>query len=780
MDGTTVQRCFLLTHSSRDTVNRFDVELHAINDSGMHVHITVRGFRPLFFVLRSVSDDLTAAAVERKALPLKTMSGADVDCCYFRTLSAMRNCAERLHNAMQPLFESDIHPVDRYLMERSVNGGFEAVGPAVLYGKTIRMTNPRIRGLTVQPVLSVLSLDIETNVSQGVLYSIACAGKRRVVFIVGKSVFSSEAVAEKRVTFEIVVCRDENELLIRFLSHLEEEDPDIIIGWNVIDFDMQFIAQRCIALSVPFAAGREKSIASIFRRKMKNRTALRIDGRVVMDVPTILRTYHRPFEEYSLNFVASELLGKTKDITVSGAEKIAAIDTLYANDPVAFCHYNMEDCLLTREIFDITDTLPNAIERSYRSGHLLDRCGGSIAAFDYLYLPRLHRAGYVAPDAVSFSHSDDVALPGGYVIEPHAGIYDNVLVFDFRSLYPSIIMSFGIDPLGYHIPSDDRIQGPAGPSFSRKPAILPGIIGELLDARIQAKRNNNPHLSQAIKILMNSFYGVLGARTCRFFSTELASTITRTGQYILKTSIDFIVESTSYPVIYGDTDSLFVHLGPHCSGEPQAIGMKIAADVTAYLGTILRERFNADCALLLQFETHFTKFLIPAIRGTSYGSKKHYCGAKPRGTGLDLFFKGMESVRSDWTELAKEFQYELIRRIFLNEPLEEYVRNTVTAVISGCMDDKLVYKKRLRKRLEEYTQGTPPHVAAARMLDNPPHLIKYCQTIDGPQPLEKLTSRLDYNHYIDSQLQPIADSVLELTSQSFSRIVSGQQELFGE
>jgi len=66
------------------------------------------------------------------------------------------------------------------------------------------------------------------------------------------------------------------------------------------------------------------------------------------------------------------------------------------------------------------------------------------------------------------------------------------------------------------------------------------------------------------------------------------------------------------------------------------------------------------------------------------------------------------------------------------------------------------------------------------MLDNPPHLIKYCQTIDGPQPLEKLTSQLDYNHYIDSQLQPIADSILELTSQSFSGIVSGQQELFGE
>ena len=139
------------------------------------------------------------------------------------------------------------------------------------------------------------------------------------------------------------------------------------------------------------------------------------------------------------------------------------------------------------------------------------------------------------------------------------GLYRDILVLDFKSLYPSIIRTFFVDPLGLAVPGDDPVPGFVEANFSRHQHILPGLIEELWHARDAAKRTSNAPLSQAIKIIMNSFYGVLGTTGCRFHDQRLASSITRRGHQIINDSRDFI-EDAGYKVIYGDTDSLFVHL----------------------------------------------------------------------------------------------------------------------------------------------------------------------------------------------------------------------------
>jgi DNA polymerase-2 len=146
---------------------------------------------------------------------------------------------------------------------------------------------------------------------------------------------------------------------------------------------------------------------------------------------------------------------------------------------------------------------------------------------------------------------------------------------------------------------------------------------------------------------------------------------------------------------------------------------------------------------------------------------------------MTLLFKGMESARSDWTELAKEFQHELFIRVFSGLPVEDYVALTAEKVKRGELDQKLVYKKRLRKGLEEYTTNIPPHVQAAKLLDSPGNRIKYVITVCGPQPLEKISAPLDYEHYLDCQLKPVADTILEWVGTNFDKIISGQQDLFG-
>ena len=759
--------CFLLNYSFRDFKGYFEISLYSITENREPVKIVIDNFRPLFFVPRSISEDLTRRAVQRKQLPLKAMDGTAVDCLYFRSHTSYLDCLRELRREGTILYESDIHPAERYLMERFVNGGFEARGPFIRENGTILMHNPQIRGTDISPKLKVMSIDIETQASTGRIYSIASHGTGDAVFIEGKGDSGDW----------IFYCQNEKDLLINFFKYLEKCDPDVIIGWNIVEFDLRTIQQRCKDLSVRFDMGRDTG-SRIVQNADGTKWSVRIPGRVVMDVPLMLRANFHTFEEYSLNFVASEMLKETKEIELTGKEKIDEIDRRFNYDKLSLAKYNLKDAVLTKEIFDKAGILPNAIERSKRSGHLLDRTGGSIAAFDYLYLPRLHRKGYVAGD-VSDVQSPSTPLPGGFVLEPVPGIYENVLVLDFRSLYPSIISTFKIDPLGYIVPSASPLRNPSGTLFSSDTFILPEIIDNLLEARAAAKKGNNPYLSQAIKILMNSFYGVLGAQGCRFFSAELASTITRTGQYIFKTTVSHISSSTPYKVIYGDTDSLFVLLGPGKELQADQIGKALSTEITTWLSEHLKSTFNVNSILKLEYQDHFRHFLMPAVRGAAHGSKKHYCGSILDESGFSLVFKGMESARSDWTDLAKEFQQELITRVFSGKPLDEYINDVVLKLKSGSVDNKLIYKKRLRKRVEEYTLNIPPHVQAAKQLDSPGHLIKYLITLEGPQPLQKISSGIDYTHYIDCQIKPVADSVLELIGTSFDKITSGQQDLFG-
>ena len=132
----------------------------------------------------------------------------------------------------------------------------------------------------------------------------------------------------------------------------------------------------------------------------------------------------------------------------------------------------------------------------------------------------------------------------------------------------------------------------------------------------------------------------------------------------------------------------------------------------------LRERFGLDSALELQFERHYQRFFMPTIRGAEEGSKKRYAGLTvlPDGT-EEIVYKGLETVRTDWTPLAQQFQQELYKRIFKQQPYQDYVRDYVRDTLDGKLDEQLVYRKRLRRSLGDYERNVPPHVRAARVAD---------------------------------------------------------------
>lgn len=245
-------------------------------------------------------------------------------------------------------------------------------------------------------------------------------------------------------------------------------------------------------------------------------------------------------------------------------------------------------------------------------------------------------------------------------------------------------------------------------------------------------------------------------------------------------------------MIYGDTDSTFVWL-KHARSEEEAarIGAALVERINVWWRHHVRERFDLESALELQFERHYRRFFMPTIRGAEEGSKKRYAGlsALPDGS-EEVVYKGLETVRTDWTPLAQRFQRELYLRIFKREPYQEYVRDYVRRTLSGEYDELLVYRKRLRRPLDAYVRNVPPHVRAARVADEfnrergrplqyqSGGWISYVMTGAGPEPLETWQSGIDYDHYLTRQLQPIADAILPLLGTAFETLISGQHELF--
>jgi DNA polymerase-2 len=757
---------FLLSKQGRDEKGRLVLDIWATSARGP-LHITITGQEAVMFLER----DVEAQAERRSAVSLRTLGGAAVDALYFRTQRALQKERDRLRAEGIYPSEADIKPVERYLMERFVTGGCTVSGNFRESRGVLCFQNPKIVACDYRPEFTVLSLDIETSGFEGPLLSIAGSSQREErVFVVGGAP-SGEIPAH--VTFH----PDERATLLAFLGWVKALDPDLLIGWNVVDFDLDFLAQLGRRIGVPFSLGRGNARAEVLMPQTETQPKVaRVPGRVVLDGIATLRSATLQFESYALGDVAREMLGREKDILKTG-DSVEEIRRMARKDPLALARYNLEDCRLVLGIFKEARLVEFAVERARLTGLPMDRQGGSVAAFDQLYLPRLHRAGFVAK---SVGDKDaQASSPGGYVMDSVPGLYRNVLVLDFKSLYPSIIRTFLIDPLGLAQPGSDPVPGFDGATFAREGHILPELIRSLWEARDSAKREKNAALSQAIKIMMNSFYGVLGTPGCRFFDHRLVSSITKRGHEILKSTRAFL-ERRSLFVLYGDTDSVFVLLDADLDpSECNRTGKALALELTAYFKDEFSRRYQIESHLELEYETHFERFFMPTMRGSEEGTKKRYAGLVDHGGGdRRIVVKGLEAVRTDWTPLARNFQRELFRLVFNDEPYHDYIVKTAQELASGKLDKELVYKKRIRRPLDEYVRNVPPHIQAARKAQARGRSIEYVITKNGPEPLGAVVSPLDYDHYLERQLGPVAESLLQCLREDFAAIVGPQLWLF--
>jgi DNA polymerase, archaea type len=486
-------------------------------------------------------------------------------------------------------FEADIKFPYRFMMDKNILGSISIKGEAILQ-KDVRVDlffdEPEITPGNYKPEqkeLKILALDIETSMNTQNLFCISLCSNdeklKKVLIVSDKKIKHAESF------------KNEKELLKAFRTEIIAYDPDVITGWNVIDFDLAVLEKFMKKYEIKFDLGRteEKCKLKIIESFMMDSKA-DFPGRMVLDGIHLLKTSFVKLEDYKLGTAAKAFTKKEK--LIDEENKGEEIETSFENNPQKLADYNLMDSELVIEIIEKSGSMQLTILRSILTGMPLDRVRASIASLDSLYLRKLKERGHIAPSS-KFADREE-RTTGGYVMNPKPGIYDYVLVFDFKSLYPSIMRTFNIDPLMFrgakkiekersekeisaaahtesktkiktesskiHVNAegslgsnpDDLIVAPNGAMFSKEKGILPEILDKLWAEREIARKKKDELTRWAIKILMNSMYGVMASPNCRFYSTEIANAITSFGHQMIKGTAK-LVEEKGYEVIYGDS-----------------------------------------------------------------------------------------------------------------------------------------------------------------------------------------------------------------------------------
>ena len=771
-------RGFILQPTYRIESGRPVVHLWGRLETGETFLVRDRRLTPHFYVRaadREPAARLGAAPLSRG--DRRALSGERVLRVEVPTPPETPPLRNRLENSGVRTFQADVRFAMLYLIERGIRGSLALRGEW-REGRGVDRVyeDPEIEPADWLPELSVLSFDIETDPSAREILSVAlygCGAAEVLLAVEGRDALPPAAVA----------AGSETAMLALFARRVRELDPDVLTGWNVADFDFPVLLRAAERLGVDLVLGRGRGVTS--RRAGRGRfqaTQVLVPGRLVLDGPGLLRGAFVRMERYSLDHVSRQVLGEGKTLASGehgGGDRAAGIQRLWAEDLPRFVEYNLTDARLAVEILQKLQLVELAVARSRLTGLPADRVASSVAAFDFLYLSELHRMGLVAP-TVRPADERPPAMGGGHVFQPEPGLYTNVLVVDVKSLYPSLIRSFHIDPLGYLSepgPEDDVVVAPNGAAFRRQEGILPRLLGELFPRREEAKAAGDQVASYAIKILMNSFFGVLGTPVCRFFNPEIANAITSFGRELLLWSRRRI-EAGGRRVLYGDTDSLFIESGVADPQEAIALGDRLVAQLNEELAAHLEERWQVASRLEVERERLYLRLFLPPMRHGEAGARKRYAGLVEEDGERRVVFTGLEAVRRDWTRLARRAQRELYERLFHDRPVEAYLADLVARLRRGELDDDLVYRKAMRKPPEAYTATSPPHVVAARKMSRRPGwLVSYVITTAGPEPADERQHPLDHEHYVSRQIRPVAEPVLDLLGLRFEKVIGDDRQM---
>jgi DNA polymerase I len=597
----------------------------------------------------------------------------------------------------------------------------------------------------------------------------------------------------------VITSLDEKEMLEKLKEIIDGFDPDIIVGYNINNFDLPFLLKRMEVLNTPRDLGRSEKPTTV--RKLQQSYMPNISGRIIVDVFEILkRDPWVKFKRYDLNTVANELLGQGKiNLGKNYLEKIK--EMWNKNDLQELVEYSKRDSELTLRLLLERRLLDKFLEIAKVCGLLLQDClGGQSQRHEFRLLKEFYKRDFLMP-----CKPEDVGnrikghnLKGAFVLEPDVGFHEWILCLDFTSMYPSLVRAFNICTTTYLTNGEDvdHVVTPYGTKFVKPNVfrgILPSLVDEMLSARVavkkQAELETDPETKRilkaknlALKDLSNSLYGYTGYVRSRLYLIDIANTITALGRDTINKTKELIEKNFQVKVIYADTDSVFIKINTPINSleEAEALGKKISSFVTSNL-----------IGLELKFEKIFKTLLIE--------SKKRYAGwafEKDRDRWVDrMEMKGIETVRRDWCLLVSQTMSDVLITILKEKDIKKaskHVREVINDLARGKIPvEKLSVVKGITKSLESY-DGIQPHVELAKKMalrDKTRSLVgerleyvivKGNQLIskraEDPEFVKEKGLEIDSEYYVYNQLLPPLERIFEACGVSSSELLEGVKQ----
>jgi DNA polymerase Pol2 len=744
-------------------------------------------FYPYFYILpregkerevRKRAENIRSVKVRKAEIVKKVMKGekrkfVKVFCFLSTDVPKVRDIVKvwKKQGLTEGEREYSINFYRRYLIDKQISGmGFVEVEGKVVKGKyqadkIIKVSKIKPADHSKIPKLKLLAFDIETVAEKIVMISFKGDRFKKVV-----------TYQKANYPRHVKVVKSEKELLENFVETMQNYDPDILLGYNSDGFDMQMIQKRADELKVGLKLSRDFSKLK-FSRRARISTA-RLKGRIHVDLFVFINNIlasQLQTEVLSLDAVSAELLGDKK-IEVEYQEILECWKT--RKNLAKLAEYCLKDSELTLRLGYYI--LPQIYSITRLSGQLLFDVSRMMYSqlVEWYLSKRAFQAKHIIPNQPKWDEiqrrREMRPYVGGFVKEPIGGLHEKIAIMDFRSLYPSIIASFNISPETLNCKCCRRkahnVPGTDYWFCKKKKGFVSGVVRDLIEKRIKMKKrlermkvNTEKYKildneQSAVKTITNATYGYFGFAGSKWYCRQCAEASAAFGRFFIKKVIDEAVKE-KFIVIYGDTDSLFVKTEGNLDSKVKTFIKKVNKMLPGIMELDLQGIYVRG-------------IFIP--RGVGPGTaKKRYALIDKKGV---LTVRGLEKVRRDWSNIAKDTQEEVLRLILKKKDVKGAVRH-VQKVINNLKKGKIPLKdltiyEQLVKEISEY-KAKSPHVSAAKKMREsgdevyPGMIIMFAITkgkgsvSDRAKPVDQVKlSDIDQKYYIGRQIIPAALRIL--------------------
>ncbi|WP_226040993.1 DNA-directed DNA polymerase [Natrinema sp. DC36] len=704
-------------------------------------HVQFVGFRPYFYTPTETLERPPAEQYDRltgseeydeNGEPYESIRGEKLTKIFGQTPRDVGQIRDDFDH-----FEADILFPNRFLIDKDIRSGIR-VPERRADDDSLVVPHTEVEAADVDADPRVNTFDIEVDDRQGFPED----GEEPIVCLTSHDSYDDEYIMwlyeapigdgeipteiddydpiEGDIDHEVRAFAEEEAMLEAFIEYIDDTDPDILTGWNFEDFDAPYFLDRLEELAGPhheydLSIDQLSRVDEVWR---SNWGGPDIKGRIVFDLLyAYQRTVFSELDSYRLDAVGEAELGV-------GKERYAGdIGDLWEGDPTRLLEYNLRDVELCVELDRQQEIITFWDEvRSFVGCKLEDAPTPGDAVDMYV----LHEAygRFALPSKGQQEAGEE--YEGGAVFEPITGVKENVTVLDLKSLYPMCMTTINASPETRVDPDEydgETYVAPTRPEpthFRKEPdGVMREMINELLAEREEKKSQRNEYepgsreyeqydrQQGAVKVIMNSLYGVSGWEQFRLYDKDAASAITATGREVIEFT-DTAAGELDYTVAYGDTDSVMLELGPDVSKE-EALeqSFEIEEYINGRYDDFAREDLNAEeHRFQIEFEKLYRRFF-------QAGKKKRYAGHITWKEGKDVNnvdIVGFEYQRSDIAPITKEVQHRVIEMIVREGDVEgakEYVNGIIEDVLDGDISlEDIAIPGGIGKRLDNYDTDT--------------------------------------------------------------------------